>query len=344
MNNKKIRNLTMHGAKSLAFECFVAELFRANNYTVISEYKIDNKYVDIVLFSNDSIDYVCEIKYFSNIDVSPYMLKKAVYQLQTDTLNSSKKMLIINSICDNNIKKKVFDETGVLIFDLRNILYFIDIESNLYRDLLGILEFSISDVEPEKTIVDLFRSNTKTKKDLKKLDWAKKFVDVEKGKKSFRQYEELCVDALKLVLSDYLDIWEKQQNSSDDLFRFDLICKIKKNIDDDFFTTLNRYFNTKYVVFEFKNYNEKITQREIYTTEKYLYDKALRNVAIIVSREGVSESADKAIKGSLREQGKLIISLTDSDLLDMIDMYYKGENAADYLSSKLDKLLIELEK
>ena len=344
MYDKKIRNLTMHGAKSLAFECFAAELFRSNNYTVISEYNIDNKYVDIVLFRNDIMDYVCEIKYFSNIDVSPYILKKAVCQLQTVSLNSSKKMLIINSICDNNTKKNIFEETGVLIFDLRNILYYVDIESNLYRDLLGILEFSISDVEPEETIVDLIKSNIKIKKELKKMDWSNKFAVVRKGKKSFRQYEELCVEALKLVLSDYLDIWEQQQNSSDDLFRFDLICKIKKNIDDDFFTTLNKYFNTKYVVFEFKNYNEKITLREINTTEKYLYDKALRNVAIIVSREGVSENADKAIKGSLREQGKLIISLTDFDLLDMIDMYYNCDNATDFLASKLDKLLIELEK
>lgn len=128
------------------------------------------------------------------------------------------------------------------------------------------------------------------------------------------------------------------------MYRFDLICKIKNDVNDDFFSTLNNYFNTKYIIFDFKNYTEQITQKEIYTTEKYLYDKALRKVAIIISRKGIDKNALKAIKGSLREQGKVILTLTDADLLVMINMYYKGDNPTDYLSMKLDKLLIELEK
>lgn len=79
-------------------------------------------------------------------------------------------------------------------------------------------------------------------------------------------------------------------------------------------------------------------------TKKYLYDKALRKVAIIISRKGIDKNALKAIKGCLREQGKVILYLTDNDILEMLDMHYKGINPTDYLSEKLDKLLIELEK
>ena len=52
------------------------------------------------------------------------------------------------------------------------------------------------------------------------------------------------------------------------------------------------------MIFEFKNYSEKITQKEIYTTERYLYAKALRSVAIIVSANGYEENAYWAAKGS----------------------------------------------
>ena len=131
---------------------------------------------------------------------------------------------------------------------------------------------------------------------------------------------------------------------NDDLYRFDLICKIKNDVNDDFFSTLNTYFNTRYIVFDFKNYTEEITQKEIYTTEKYLYDKALRKVAIIISRKGIDKNALQAIKGSIRKQGKVILSLTDDDMLKMIQMHNNGNNPTDYLSIKLDKLLIELEK
>ena len=73
---------------------------------------------------------------------------------------------------------------------------------------------------------------------------------------------------MKYVLGDYLTLWAEQQKSNDGLYRFDLCCKIKSGAEQDFFDTIKHYFNTKYIVFEFKNYTQKITQKEIYTTEK----------------------------------------------------------------------------
>ena len=104
------------------------------------------------------------------------------------------------------------------------------------------------------------------------------------------------------------------------------------------------YFNSKYVVFEFKNYSKKITQKEIYTTEKYLYAKALRSVAIIITAKGFDENAMWATKGCLRENGKLIILLTSEDLIKMAEYKISQEDPSTYLLSKLDNLLIELEK
>ena len=103
-------------------------------------------------------------------------------------------------------------------------------------------------------------------------------------------------------------------------------------------------FNSKYIIFEFKNYSEKITQKEIYTTDKYLYLKALRGVAILVSCKGASTNANKAIRGTLRENGKLILSVSNTDLLKMIDIKINKGIPADYLYQKFDELLIDLEK
>lgn len=116
-------------------------------------------------------------------------------------------------------------------------------------------------------------------------------------------------------------------------------------MNQDFFNTIQNYFNTKYIVFEFKNYKEKITQREIYTTEKYLYKKALRSVAIIVSREGASRNALSATKGCLRENGKLILCLSDKDLNELIRIKEKDEQpTAEFFEAMLDDILIHLEK
>ena len=129
------------------------------------------------------------------------------------------------------------------------------------------------------------------------------------------------------------------------MYRFDLCCKIKEGANHDFFDTVKHYFNTKYIVFEFKNHKDKITQKDIYKTEKYLYEKALRKVAIIISRSGADEHALQAAKGSLRENGKLILCLSDNSLLEMIDIKVGGEQEpAEFLSTVLDDLLLHLEK
>ena len=51
-----------------------------------------------------------------------------------------------------------------------------------------------------------------------------------------------------------------------------------------------------------------------------------------------------AIKGSLRENGKLIIVLDDEDIKQMIKAKEKDEDFEEIIVEKLDSLLIELEK
>ena len=149
---------------------------------------------------------------------------------------------------------------------------------------------------------------------------------------------------LENIFSDDLALWKEQQTSNQDLYRFDLLCRIKDGNQKTFWGILERYFNSKYLVFEFKNYSDKVTQKEIYTTEKYLYAKALRSVGIIIAANGYNENACWAAKGSLRENGKLIMLLDVEDLIQMNQMKIAQDDPSDYLLGKLDDLLSNLEK
>ena len=157
-------------------------------------------------------------------------------------------------------------------------------------------------------------------------------------------YEKLCTRTLMRLFADDLTLWNEQAKSNSDLYRFDLICKVKRDNHKDFWEMAERYFSSKYIIFEFKNYAGKVTQKEVYTTVRYLYPTALRRVAIIISPNGIDDHADKAIRGVLRDEGKLILSLTNRELVHMLQMKEDGEDPADYLSDKLDELLIDLEK
>lgn len=114
-----------------------------------------------------------------------------------------------------------------------------------------------------------------------------------------------------------------EQNSTEDkMFRMDLVCGLKGA--SEFWKILIQHYNTRFVVFEFKNYEDEIDQNLIYITEKYLYN------AVIISRNGFSHNARKAATGILTESGKLIIELKDDDIINML--------------SKLEEYLMSISK
>ena len=150
-----------------------------------------------------------------------------------------------------------------------------------------------------------------------------------------------------LFESNYFNILTSQHKTKDQHFRMDLIGSLKINQNNDknmhpLWQMLVQHYNSHFIVFEFKNYSKAIDQNLIYITEKYLFDAALRNVAIIISRKGFSESAKFAARGCLKEHGKLIIDLTDEDLIKMLNL--RSDEASDFILQKLEKLLMSISK
>ncbi len=57
---------------------------------------------------------------------------------------------------------------------------------------------------------------------------------------------------------------------------------------------------------------------QVYSTEKYLYEKAKRKVCFLISRKGPTENAVVVCQGAMREDGKLILNLDEDMLIDLI--------------------------
>lgn len=251
-------------------------------------------------------------------------------------------ILVVANIVSDEIKKSCKAEFGIFIWDIRNLLWLFEEISVIKNELIALLNYSVESIDLERPVPPVFdNSEEKTVN----CSLKEKLQRIKPGLEQYQQYEDVCVEILKYVLGDYLTLWDVQEKTNNGMYRFDLCCKIKSGTNQDFFNMVQQYFNTKYIVFEFKNYNEQITQKEIYTTEKYLYEKALRRVAVIISRKGADENALAAARGSLRETGKLILCLSDKDIMDLIDIKDKNEQSTgNFLEAMLDDLLIHLEK
>lgn len=283
-----------------------------------------------------------ELKYYKNGPIRKSTLGQ-FYQMCSSLNADGLPVLVVTNEVSDSLKIQCWEEFHGSIWDVGNLLWLFDEFPDIKNNFIALLDYAVKTIEPKPPLPNLFQQAQENKQEPP--SWKSRLKKIDPGRKQFSAYESACVDILKYVLGDSLTLWDRQRQANAGMYRFDLCCKIKNGANHDFFDTIKRHFNTKYIVFEFKNYEEKISQKEIYTTEKYLYEKALRKVAIIISRQGADDHAIQAAKGSLRESGKLILCLSDRDLLQMIDIKERGEEEpAEFLSAMLDDFLIHLEK
>jgi hypothetical protein len=178
------------------------------------------------------------------------------------------------------------------------------------------------------------------KVDTKGSDLCRELRSLKGGKKYWAKYEELCERILKYLFPNDLHGWHKQMRTDDGLNRFDYVCRIKDTTD--FWNFLLDHLNSRYVLFEFKNYVGAIKQGQILTTEKYLLEKALRCAAIVFSRKGCDKSAIKMAQGAMRESGKFMLVLDDERICQMLHMKERGEDPTDLLFDMADHFLLSL--
>lgn len=279
--------------------------------------------------------YCVEVKYAQ-------ITEKAIHQVCTKAEeNDMYPILVTAQIIDKKRRDYYQDRySDLVLIDISNLLYAVRENPKLRNELISTLAYSVEDIQPLEGSIEInsLQHDNYTESLIKEMDLCKA------GRPMARKYEELCQKLLQNVFFDDLALWKEQQNANGELHRFDLLCRIKDGNQKTFWTILERYFNSKYIVFEFKNYNDAVTQKEIYTTEKYLYSKALRSVGIMIAANGYEENARWAAKGCLRENGKLILLLETKDLIEMNRLKEEQEDPSDYLQNKLDELLLELEK
>ena len=297
----------------------------------------DKRFGDFSLYLNGK-KYIVEIKTkFSNV-----LLARTLTHMNSRVNNRNNILIVLDKIPSRFKEMIMKDYLNVDVWDISNVLYFIYDNDKLQRELSRIVEFSLDSVTPVEPS-SLFKKKKSIVENIKK-DYKLLLSNIKNGRRQAKEYEKLLEEMIKEFFSNELAEFVQQSRTEDGINIFDMICKIKNDVDDEFFSTIEKFFKSKYILFEFKNYTELIKQGEICTTEKYLYETALRKVAIIITRKGIDTNGGKMISGILRETGKLMIVLNDEDIHSMIELYEKNEKVSMVLSEKLDKLLTTLEK
>jgi len=155
-----------------------------------------------------------------------------------------------------------------------------------------------------------------------------------------QDYEHLCQQVFTYVFDPYLCDFRRQVETSDGANRYDFICRI--NSGNEFWDSLKRDFRTRAILFECKNYNDKISADQVYSTERYLFNGALRTVCFLISRLGPDDGCIRAAQGAMREAGKLVLLLSNADLVELIHLTPEAGGPENYLDEKIWDFVVSL--
>lgn len=298
----------------------------------------------------DGKQIIVECKSYRDRNVSSYQLQHAIIRLSrmVSQMRDALGVIILLGEFDVDEAKRIYDRHKIAIWDIANLLHLTQGCAGLGDEVGNLAQFAISDIaakEPYGWIPTpkhrYFQTENNTPNETaEKL--VRRLRACDPGQKYATQYEDICADIIKFLFLERFNKLRTQCRTKDGLFRMDMVCAVKEA--GSFWGLIRHHYNSHFIVFECKNYGRKLPQELIYSTEKYLFNAALRNVSIMISRKGFSKNAALAADGCLKEHGKLILDITDDDLVKMIHKKVAGEDPADYLIDRLEDTLMPIGK
>ncbi|WP_136513934.1 restriction endonuclease [Geomonas edaphica] len=157
------------------------------------------------------------------------------------------------------------------------------------------------------------------------------------GQMHFRSYEDLGVEILQFLFPTDLGEPRVQARTEDGVERRDVL--FRNNRLTRFFKRIGDRFDADFIIVDFKNYADPIGGEVVNDVATYA-NKALGRFLIIVSRKGGNEGASAAQLRRFRNDQRLILIVSDAQLMEMIERKESGESPDDILEDLLDELLI----
>lgn len=344
---------------STHFEKLCSKILAKNGYEIYNLYSshaTPGKTFEVDFFAkNIKNDFIVEVKFYRSEKENTALLTRSASMLSRKSLalNKKDKLLIVSCIVSPMIRTSIEEVYGITIYDRSDLLRLAIISAELTDQLEKIFEPSKDEFKTEQVSnLSLEFNNLNIEKILRANDkYSNKILDESINLKDELEktphgegssYEEICKKILMFIFESQLSGWHTQLSTFDSLHRYDLVCRVKS--DTDMWSFVTNEMKSRYVVFEFKNYSNPISQQQILTTEKYLFPKSFRSVAFIISRMKISKSAEIMCQGAMRENGKLIINLCDNDLVAMINKKVENLEPSDYLFSLVDDFLLGLSR
>lgn len=330
------------------FEDLVRKILESNAFQIRKNSIRGDEGFDFLGCHGDDT-WAIEVKYYRTARVRPSLLESAAKRVVANGIRRSadKGMLIASSVFTPEIRMMLENKYSIVFVDRTDLRIWASKYSELLDELDSFLELDSEFIDTQKSSrleFDQLNINIREKPvpaiDTRGTELCLELKSIKRGREHWAQYEALCADILQYLFSNDLNGWHKQKSTDGGANRYDFVCRISSTTE--FWRFLVENLNSRYIIFEFKNYTDKIKQGQILTTEKYLLERALRRVAIVFTRRGADKNAVSMMQGAMREHGKLILAVDDETVCKMLHMKEEGEDPTDLLFELADDFLLSL--
>ncbi len=313
--------------RGVEFEDLVADLFTELGYSVQRDSRIGGMGIDLVLLK-EGLTIPVEVSAVSSQSAMAKLRADAerLASLIETTDGLSKPIIVIGSDLTPAAKTWSENQFHFHVWDMQELIR----QAAPYPEIKQRLQDYRGDVSKPTLVSD------------PEIDRLRNQVEshIENNTLTPAEYEALCMAVFTKLFDPHLYGFQKQARTSDGGNRYDFICRIKSG--NAFWDGIRQDFRTKAILFECKNYELPIGPDQVYSTERYLFSGALRTVCILVARLGAAESAVRAAQGAMRESGKLIILLSNRDLIEMLQLSTQEGGPEDFLDKRIWDFIISL--
>jgi len=309
------------------FELLVGRLLMVEGYRIEKKSKYGESGPDIICTNPDGIKTIVEVKHFRRTRFPVAIFRQFIHDLKKyKDLTGAKHLLIVfsNGVHPDSLKEakeiddlEVWDDTVLNRLLAKHTKIKQEFEYLLTAQRVVTLGLPIE--EPPK----------------KENDLIEKLKKVGPGRGEWRSYEDVCIEILTYAFTPPLSPPTVQSRSEDGLDRRDAIYAIRPG--NQIWDALRTECRTRFVVAEFKNYEDEPGQKEVESLQQYLFPKAMRSFGILCSRKRPSESALVARRRAWVENEKLIVMLSDQEMIDLINAKDSENDPAEIIDAQLEE-------
>lgn len=322
---KRIEGSIDHDLKNELFD-----LFKINYDDVIFE-TFSDKMLSIMGIHLTGFKKQIGIQYNQHLQRNAFKIarlnkkdKVSVKNIESQRQKGGETIIISSTIIPDAIKKKYEKDKDIYLMDINS--FFRLIRENV--------------IDTDEIIEDIIYPFLKDKLENKEIDTRlyqaqkllSKLKNCPKGIKGWREFENICIDIIDFVFRDSFRNF-KIKTQSRTYNNLDIRDAIVQNTGKDFWKELRSDYDAKNMVFEFKNLTNEFGKEELIQTSDYLDKESLGKVGIIFSRKGLSKAGVKKQRSLLTNAKKLILVLTENDLIDLANKTLRNEEPEQILEA-----------